>query len=98
MGLSAAQKKFLRGLTHHINPVVTVGGKGLSDNVLAEIEQALAHHELVKLKLRADRETRQHLIPEIARRCGADLVHRIGQVVCFYRRNPDQPVIELPRD
>ena len=54
MTLSPAQKRFLRGMTHHINPVVIVGDKGLTENVLEEIEIALDHHELIKVKLRSE--------------------------------------------
>ena len=97
MSLSPRQKKHLRGLTHALQPVVTVADKGLSDNVLAEIELALSHHELVKIKLRSDRETRAGLVNEIVRRFGAEQVHVIGQVACFFRRNPEKPVIELPK-
>lgn len=96
MSLSSRQKKHLRGLTHALQPVVTVADKGLTDNVMAEIEQALTHHELVKVKLRSDRQTRSAQAEEIAHRCGAEKVHVIGQVACYYRRNPERPVIELP--
>ena len=96
MALSNSQKRYLRGLTHHINPVVMVGDKGLSANVLGEIEQALDHHELIKVKLRTDRATRMALTGEIMEQCGATLVHQIGQVACFFRRNPEKPVITLP--
>jgi RNA-binding protein len=98
MALSSAQKRYLRGLTHHINPVVIVGDKGLTENVLAEIRQALDHHELIKVRLRADRATRAVLTAAIQQHCDADLVHKIGQVACFFRRNTEKPVIELPRD
>jgi RNA-binding protein len=98
MALSSAQKRYLRGLTHHINPVVIVGGKGLTDNVLAEIRQALEHHELIKVRLRADRDERAAMISAITRRFEAELVHKIGQVACFFRRNSEKPVVELPRD
>jgi len=97
VSITASQKRFLRGRAHHINPVVMVGEKGLTENVLAELERALAHHELIKVRLRTDRETRATLIDEIGRRCEAELVQKIGQVACFYRRNPDHPVIQLPR-
>jgi RNA-binding protein len=96
MSLSTRQKKHLRGLTHALQPVVIVAGKGLSENVMAEIESALDHHELVKIKLRCERETRQSLIDEIARRCAAEKIHVIGQVACFFRRNPEKQVVELP--
>jgi len=97
MALTASQKRYLRGLTHDINPVVMVGDKGLTDNVMAEIEQALKHHELIKIKLRSDRETRQAWSQQIIQTSGAEPVHEIGQVACYYRRNPEKPVIQLPK-
>jgi len=96
MTLNARQKKYLRGLTHSLQPVVMVADKGLSDNVMAEIELALDHHELVKIKLRGDRETRALWIREIGERCDAQPVQVIGQTASFFRRNPKKPVITLP--
>jgi RNA-binding protein len=96
MALSSQQKRYLRGLTHSLQPVVTVADKGLSENVMAEIEGALEHHELIKIKMRAERDSRKQWIDEITRSCKAEKVHVIGQVACFYRRNPSKPVIALP--
>ena len=96
MPLTSKQIRYLRGLTHKLQPVVTVADKGLKENVMVEIESALQHHELVKIKLRADRETRSSWIDEITTKCSAEKVHVIGQVACFFRRNPKKPVIALP--
>ncbi|TVQ33906.1 MAG: ribosome assembly RNA-binding protein YhbY [Wenzhouxiangella sp.] len=96
MSLTNAQKKYLRGLTHHIDPVVMVADKGLNENVMAEIEQALEHHELIKIRLRTEREQRDEWITQIQRATRAELVHQIGQVACYYRRHPDKPKIALP--
>ena len=96
MALSSLHKRYLRGLTHSIQPVVTVADKGLSGTVLAEIEGALKHHELIKVKMRAERDLRKHWIVEISKLCKAEQVHVIGQVASFYRRNPNKPVIALP--
>jgi RNA-binding protein len=97
MKLSSPQRRFLRGMTHHINPVVMVGDKGLTANVLEELETALEHHELIKVKLRTDRKTRDAFVAEIAETCKALVVHQIGQVCCFYRFNKKKPVIDLPK-
>ncbi|MDT8319862.1 MAG: ribosome assembly RNA-binding protein YhbY [Xanthomonadales bacterium] len=96
MTLTSRQNRYLRGLTHHLQPVVMVADKGLSENVMAEIESALEHHELIKIKLRGNRETRGRWIKEISKACSTEPVQVIGQVACFFRRNPKKPVIALP--
>jgi len=93
MPLSAHQLRYLRGLTHKLPCVVTVAEKGLNDNVIAELEAALKKHELIKVKLRAERPVRETRIGEIQRRCNANRVHVIGQVACFFRRNTKQPKV-----
>lgn len=94
MPLKAAQKKNLRGQAHQLKPVVIVADKGLSESVVAEIERALNDHELIKVKLRSDRDKRKAWTLSIAEQCQAELVQTIGQVACFYRKNPDKPVID----
>ncbi len=96
MKLSSSQRRFLRGMTHHINPVVMVGDKGLTENVLEELDTALNHHELIKVRIRTDRDTRSTHSTEIADKCKAVVVHQIGHVTCFYRRNKKKPVIDFP--
>lgn len=97
MPLNAAQKKNLRGQAHHLKPVVTVADKGLSETVMAEIERALNDHELIKVKLRADRDTRKAWANSIASGCQAELIQSIGQVACFYRKHPEKPIIDPGR-
>ena len=97
MALTSSQKRYLRGLTHDINPVVMVGDKGLTENVMNEVESALDYHELIKVKLRTDRDSRKAWISAMAEQTGSEVVHTIGQVACFYRPNPKKTVVELPR-
>ncbi len=86
MPLTQAQRRHLRKLTHHLKPVVIVGSAGLTEGVLAEIDSALAHHELVKVRVNAaDRDERQAMIERIAENTGADWVLSIGHVAAFYR-------------
>ncbi len=98
MSLNPAQKRHLRGLGHHLKPVVMVGQHGLRDAVISEIENALDSHELVKIKIAADRETRDLIAAEITARTGAESVHRIGQMQIVFRRNEKAPKIALPSD
>lgn len=97
MPLKNHQIRYLRGLTHGLNPVVMVAERGLAPSVMNEIEIALNHHELIKVRINAeDREQKDLLIQELLAATKAELVHKIGHVVSLYRRNPEQPRVELP--
>jgi RNA-binding protein len=97
MNLSNKQKQHLKGLAHHLNPVVLMGANGLTEAVLAEIEIALNHHELIKVKVVSeDRDTKQLIVDAIVRETGAEKVQLIGKVVVLYRPS-EQRKIELPR-
>ena len=98
MNLSTKQKQHLKGLAHPLKPVVMLGNNGLTEGVLAEIEQALEHHELIKVKVSAeDRDARDAMVAGLAERCGAALVQRIGNVAILYRPSQDHRQIVLPR-
>ncbi len=89
--------KFLRGVSHNLSPVVMVADKGLTENVMSEIEIALDKHELIKIKIRMDRETRSQYIEQIIAQTDAEKVHAIGQTLTIFRPNPKHPQFELPR-
>ena len=95
--LSKNASRFLRGIGHDLSPLVTVADKGLTENVMHEIETALNHHELIKIKLRTDKETRKVHQDEILKSTRAILVQAIGQTLTIYRHNPKKPVYELPK-
>ena len=89
MQLNPQQLRALKKLAHHLKPVVMIGQKGLSENVINEIDIALDAHELIKLKLAgSDKEERSGMSEEISRRMDASLVQIIGQTAVFYRANP----------
>ena len=97
MALSNSQLRYLRGLCHTLKPVISVGQKGLSDALLAELDAALTHHELVKVKIGAeDRDARDALGVDLAARTGAEMVQKVGHVVCLFRRNAEKPRVALP--
>lgn len=96
MQLSQTQKRHLKGLAHHLKPVVIIGQAGLTEAVLEEIGIALDAHELIKVKINAgDREERQRIIEEIAVKTLALSIHRIGHVAIFFRRNSRKPKVAL---
>jgi RNA-binding protein len=96
MNLTPKQKRYLRSLAHSLNPVVMTGNAGLTDAVLNEIEHALAHHELIKIKLSgADKNLRQQMSSTICDTVGAAAVQAIGQMLVIYRP-AEKPIITLP--
>lgn len=75
-----------------------LGQKGLTEEVLNEIEIALTHHELVKIKLSVDdRDLRKQMIADICSKSQSQEVQSIGKTLSVYRVNPDKAVIELPK-
>lgn len=94
--LSRDQIRALRALAHARKVIIRIGQNGLTDNVLGEIEQALVHHELVKIGIRAgDREARDAIAAAILEKTGADPVQKIGNTLVLYRRNEQKPVISI---
>ena len=97
MPLSQTQCKHLRRLGHSLKPVVSVGGSGLTDNLLAELENALNYHELIKVRVRAgDRDRRDALLDDLINQSKATLLQRIGNVALLYREAEKQKV-SLPK-
>ena len=85
----ARQKRALRQIAHHLNPVVTVAEKGISEHLQNETERALADHELIKVRVSIDdRSARKALGTELADACQAQVVQVIGKIFVLYRANP----------
>jgi RNA-binding protein len=98
MALSPSQRRYLRSLAHDLSPVILLGAKGATDAVLKELDLALSHHELVKVKLSGgDKDERQEQIDFLSQGTGAESVQQIGHVVVLFRRNEDEPKLALPR-
>ena len=86
-------------MAHERKPVIWIGQHGLTDNVMEEINTALDHHELIKIKLRVgDREEREQACIDICAKTKAALVQKIGNTVSLYRRNDDAPVIQFSKN
>jgi len=84
--LTSQQISHLRGLAHKLSPVIMFGKTGYSDAVHNELEIALSHHELIKIKLnQSDKSSRDELIKQIIAKSKAQLVQKIGQVLVIYR-------------
>ncbi len=82
-------KKFMRTKAHSLKPVVITGQNGVTAAVLNEIDLALEHHELIKVRVNAaDREDRKIMIQQICADSSAELIQAIGHVITLYRKTP----------
>ncbi len=91
MPLSNAQIRTLRSEAHRLmlKPVVMIGQNGLSENVVIELQQALEHHELIKVRIpAAEKNEKSAMIEAICQQQQADLIQSIGHVVVIYKLNP----------
>jgi RNA-binding protein len=97
MELTEKQRRHLKGLAHPLKPVILMGNAGLTEAVIAATTEALAGHELIKVRLPGmEREQRDAALALLAERTDSTMVTRIGHVAVLYRRNPELARIVLP--
>lgn len=84
--LTPVQRKLLKARAHRLDPVLQIGGKGVTPELLAEIGRALQAHELIKVRAAVmERHERAAAFEEICRSCGASPVQHVGKIFVLYR-------------
>ena len=87
--LTPAQRKDHRAQAHHLDPVVMVGGDGLSAAVKREVDAALNAHGLIKVRVFADdRTAREAMFQTLAEELGAAPIQHIGKLLVLWRPVP----------
>lgn len=95
--LTPAQRKEHRAAAHHLDPVVHVGGDGLTDAVVKETDHALKAHGLVKVRVFSDdRTAREGMLQTLAERLDAAPIQHIGKLLVLWRPLP--PVEKVERE
>ncbi|MCT7940891.1 ribosome assembly RNA-binding protein YhbY [Shewanella holmiensis] len=93
MNLTTKQKQHLKGLAHSLKPVVMLGANGLTEGVLAEIDSALNHHELIKVKVASsDRELKNAIVDAIVRETQSTKVQTIGHILVIFRQSAEMKI------
>ena len=96
--LTSKQRAYLRSLANPIDTIIIVGKSGMSDMIIKQADDAILKRELIKGKvLETAALTPREAAEEIASAIKADVVQVIGTKFVLYRRNPDEPIIRLPR-
>lgn len=87
--LSPRERRFLSARAHHLEPVVTIGHKGITDSVVREVDSALTAHELIKVRADVDdRGARGAMLDDICARTGASAVKQVGKILILWRARP----------
>ncbi|OAV24692.1 RNA binding protein [Moraxella catarrhalis] len=82
--------KALRGIGHQLSPIVTIGGNGITPNLVEEVSRALHDHELIKIKIPAGTaDERKDYAAAIADATESEVIHHIGRMVLLLRANPE---------
>ena len=96
--LTGRQRRHLRALGHHLNPVVQVGQDGVSDAVVAQANIQLDAHELIKVKIgESSPQDRHEAADMLAARTQSQVAQVLGRTVLLYRPRKDKAQIVLPR-
>lgn len=96
--LTSRQKKHLRGLAHDLKPLIQIGKHALTDQVMESIEEALAHHELIKIKFSELKDQKDQACEMINQRLGSERVGVIGHTAILFRqaREPEHRKVKVP--
>lgn len=88
--LNSKQRKFLEKAAHDFQPVVIIGGAGLTDGVQNMIDSSLSAHELIKVKFNEYKDEKQELTQQICEKTDATLVRIIGNIAILFREKEEK--------
>ncbi len=94
MPLTGKQRRQLRALGHHLEPVVIVGQSGVTEGVIAAVAQALHDHELIKVKINEGPDERQEAARKLAEGTGAELAQLLGRTALLFKKREEDSEFE----
>ncbi len=96
--MNSKQRQYLRGIAHHLKPVVNIGKNGVTDGTFHCINDALKSHELIKIKYKTDKSELDKFINSITQKLSCNVVGKIGHIIIIYKQHedPEKQKIKLP--
>lgn len=97
MALTGKQRRYLRGLGHHLSPVVQLGKGGITAGVIDQTREALEAHELIKVRFGEGYEdSAKNGAARLAEATDSSVAGTLGHTALLYRARDEDPDIELP--
>ena len=87
--INSKQRSKLRSLAHHLKPLVNIGKSGITEGVVASINEALDSHELIKVKFIQNKEMRHEFKTEVEKLLSASVIGNIGNTIILFRQHED---------
>jgi len=92
---SGELRRVLRGHGHRLSAIVQVGKAGVTAAVVKQVQQAVADHELVKVRVDADSPDDRFAVADaLAAIPGVNVVQIVGRAILIYKRHPREPRYE----
>jgi RNA-binding protein len=89
--LTPTERKALKARAHNLDPIVMIGAKGVTDEVVKEVDLALKAHELIKVRApNMERDAREVAFQALCERTGAEAVQAIGKIFVLYRKRDEE--------
>jgi len=87
MSLTGKEKKYLRGLAHSLEPVVSIGKQGITQTLLKAVNDAIDAHELIKVKFQDFKEEKKEMSKFLAKESNTELCGMVGNIAILYRKH-----------
>lgn len=87
--MTSQQRKHLRGIAHHLDPVVMIGKQGLTGGIITATAKALDAHELIKVRFLDYKEEKKELTGQLAEATASEIAGLIGHIAILYKEHPD---------
>ncbi|MGQ0506258.1 MAG: ribosome assembly RNA-binding protein YhbY [Myxococcaceae bacterium] len=95
MELTGKQRRKLRAMGHHLDPVVLVGASGVTEGVIAAVDQALQDHELIKVKVNEGPDDRHEAAEKLSEKTASAVAQVLGRTVLLFRKRDEKSKIEV---
>ncbi len=94
--ITSKERSQLKAIAQNLETVIQIGKSGITDGLIASVEDALTAREIVKGRvLESSMITPREAVAILAEKCAAEPVQVIGSKFVLYRRNPKHPVVDL---
>ncbi len=98
MPLTGKQNQYLRSLGHHLDALVQIGKQGVTESIVAAVNQALLDHELIKIRIHTEAPSERYETAEnLAAELKAEVAQVVGRTILLYRPHPSEPKMKLPK-